>query len=93
MKLSLRFLLAVAIVLPMLPVGTDAHFQLVEPASWVEENPLGDPQKLGPCGGDPSGENAELLTGAVTEVTGGSQLHVKIRKRFSTRAITASHSR
>ena len=49
MKLYLRFLFAVAITLPMLPVGTDAHFQLLEPASWVEENQLGDPQKLGPA--------------------------------------------
>ena len=28
-----------------------AHFRLLEPASWIQENQLGDPQKLGPCGG------------------------------------------
>ena len=43
MKLSLRFLFALAITLPMLPVGTHAHFQLLEPASWIIENQLGDP--------------------------------------------------
>jgi hypothetical protein len=78
MKLFLRFLFVLVITLPMLPVVTQAHFILLEPASWVEENQLGAPQKLGPCGGDPAGDNAELLTGAVTEVTGGSELHVKM---------------
>jgi hypothetical protein len=28
-----------------------AHFRLLEPQSWIVENQLGDPQKLGPCGG------------------------------------------
>jgi hypothetical protein len=92
MKLFLRFLFALAITLPMLPVDTQAHFILIEPASWVTENQLGDPQKVGPCGGEPTGENAELLTEAVTEVTGGSELHVKIQERSSTRATTASPS-
>ena len=52
MKLYLRCLFAAAIMLPMLPVGTQAHFKLLEPASWItEDQRLGDPQKLGPCGG------------------------------------------
>lgn len=80
MKLVARFLFALVVTLPMLPAATQAHFILLEPASWVEENQLGDPQKLGPCGGDPAGDNAELLTGAVTEVIGGSDLHVKIQE-------------
>ena len=42
MKLFLRFLFALAITLPMLPVDTQAHFILLEPASWVTENQLGD---------------------------------------------------
>lgn len=24
-----------------------AHFHLVEPASWLQESPVGDPQKMG----------------------------------------------
>jgi hypothetical protein len=80
MKLFPRFLFALVITLPMLPAATQAHFILLEPASWVEENQLGDPQKLGPCGGDPAGDNAELLTGAATEITGGSELHMKIQE-------------
>ena len=97
MKLSLRVLFALAITLPMLPVGTHAHFQLLEPASWIQENQLGDPQKLGPCGGDPSRENEQLLTGAVTEVIGGSELHVKIQETIfhsgHYRVALAVHSR
>ena len=80
MKLHARFLIAMAITLPMIPVGTDAHFKLLEPASWIEEDERGDPQKLGPCGGDPRGQNDELLTGVVTQVTGGSMLHIKIQE-------------
>ena len=80
MKPYLRVLFAVAIALPMLPVGTDAHFKLLEPASWITEDERGDPQKVGPCGGDPRGQNEELLTGAVTKVTGGSMLHLKIQE-------------
>ena len=80
MKPYLRFLFAVAITIPMLPVGTHAHFLLVEPASWTTQDQRGDPQKVGPCGGDPRGQNEELLTGAVTAVTGGSTLHVNIQE-------------
>ena len=40
----------------------------------------GDPQKLGPCGGDPKGQNDMLLTSAVSKVTGGSKLHLKIQE-------------
>ena len=77
---AFRLPFAIAVGLTMLSAGTYAHFQLLEPASWVKENNLGDPQKLGPCGGDPMGKNDELLTGAVTKVTGGSMLHLKIQE-------------
>ena len=77
---SLRFLFAVAIALSMVPVGPQAHFQLLEPTPWIELNDLGNPQKIGPCGGEPSGDNDAILTGVVTEVTGGSDLHVKIQE-------------
>ncbi len=80
MKRHLPVLLALAVALVMLPVGTDAHFKLLEPTSWIEMNDLGDPQKVGPCGGNPDGDNADILTGVVTEVTGGSKLHLKIQE-------------
>jgi len=80
MRLSFRLWLAVAAVLAVVPVGTSAHFRLLEPAPWLMEDTLGNPQKLGPCGGDPGGQNDELLTNAVTQVTGGSMLHIRIQE-------------
>jgi hypothetical protein len=80
MKHLARLLLAVAAVMTAFPAGTDAHFKLLEPASWLNEDPRGDPQKLGPCGGDAKGQNDKLLSGAVTKVTGGSKLHLKIQE-------------
>src|SRR4051812_34040294 len=57
-----------AVALCLLPA--QAHFTLVEPASWiVETNPLGDPQKLAPCGG--TSQNPGAPSGALTEVMGG----------------------
>ncbi len=80
MKRHLPVLFALAVALVMLPVGTDAHFKLLEPTSWIEMNDLGDPQKIGPCGGNPDGNNDDILTGVVTEVTGGSKLHLKVQE-------------
>jgi hypothetical protein len=81
MKHSFRLLFAIAVALALaLPAVTSAHFKLLEPASWINEDPRGDPQKLGPCGGDPKGQNEKLLSGAVTKVTGGSNLHLKIQE-------------
>ena len=80
MKRHLPLLFALAVALVMLPVGTDAHFKLLEPTSWIVMNDLGDPQKIGPCGGNPDRDNADILTGVVTEVTGGSKLHLKIQE-------------
>ena len=80
MKRFLPVLLALAVALVVLPAGTQAHFKLLEPTSWIMMNDLGDPQKVGPCGGNPDGDNADILTGVVTEVTGGSKLHLKIQE-------------
>ena len=80
MKHAARFLLVFGGLALAVQPATYAHFKLLEPASWLIENERGDPQKLGPCGGDPSGENEQLLTGAVTEVTGGSELHLNIQE-------------
>ena len=52
------------------------HFKLLEPASWITENQLGDPQKLGPCGG--TSADAGTPTNAVTSVQGGQKLHIKL---------------
>jgi hypothetical protein len=56
------------------PAVVDAHFKLLEPASWIVENERGDPQKSAPCGADPKAE----MSAAVSKVTGGSKLHLKV---------------
>ncbi len=81
MQTKLRFALALAAAVTALTAGTNAHFKLMEPPSWiVPTNDLGDPQKTGPCGGEPKGDNAKILSNAVTKVTGGSKLHIKIQE-------------
>ena len=74
MKRCLPVLFALAVAVVLLPASAHAHFQLVEPPPWIVMNALGDPQKVGPCGGNPNGDNSEILSGIVTEVTGGSKL-------------------
>ena len=80
MKRFLHVLFAVAVAVAVLPVDTQAHFNLLEPKPWIVLNPLGNPQKVGPCGGNPNGDNDAILSGIVTEVTGGSKLHLKIQE-------------
>ncbi len=64
----------------LLAPDTSAHFKMVTPTPWVVTNDLGDPQKVGPCGGDPKGQNETILSKAVTRVAGGSKLHLKIQE-------------
>lgn len=59
-------------------VPASAHFILETPAASLEQNAIGDPQKLGPCGG--TLQDPGTPTGAVTELTGGSTLHLKLRE-------------
>jgi hypothetical protein len=63
---------SVALVAPM----ARAHFRLLEPTSWLVEDNLGNPQKMGPCGG--TGTDADKVTDAVAKVQGGSMLHIKM---------------
>ena len=67
-----------ALGMVLVPAMGQAHFRLLAPASWIEENQLGDPQKAAPCGGT----NADFgkPTYAVTDVKGGSLLHVKVQE-------------
>lgn len=77
-KNHLRFL-AIVVVGLALSSGTSAHFKMLTPTPWVNTNELGDPQKVGPCGGDPKGNDA-ILSKAVTKVVGGSKLPLKIQE-------------
>ncbi len=54
------------------------HFRLLEPASWLQESQLGDPQKAAPCGG--TSADPGKPTDKVTSVTGGEKLHIKIQE-------------
>ena len=72
--------IAVVVALTALPFAVPAHFRLLEPAEWLKTNQLGDPQKVGPCGGNPGGDNEKLLSNASTKVTGGSKLHLKVQE-------------
>ena len=50
-------LVVAALLALAVPAAVDAHFKLLEPASWIVENERGDPQKSAPCGGDPKAED------------------------------------
>ncbi len=78
MKLRIAAALGVGAAVLALPAVTSAHFILMQPASAIVENQLGDPQKLGPCGG--TSKDAGTPTGAVTEVKGGEMLHVHVKE-------------
>jgi hypothetical protein len=80
-RISVRFLnrlLLGSAALVVLVPPSSAHFRLLEPASWIEEDKLGDPQKAGPCGG--VAENPGKPTNAVTRVQGGDKLHIKVQE-------------
>jgi hypothetical protein len=78
MKLRIAAAMIAGLFGAAVPNAGSAHFILVEPKSWIEENFLGDPQKLGPCGG--TSKLAGVPTGAVTAVKGGSLLHLHVKQ-------------
>ena len=78
MKLRLAVALSAGATVLALPAVTSAHFILMQPASAIVENQLGDPQKLGPCGG--TSKDAGTPTNAVTEVKGGEMLHLHVKE-------------
>ena len=78
MRIVIRPALASMVLLAIAPAVTHAHFRLLEPASWLVENQLGDPQKAGPCGG--TNTDYGTPTFAVTQATGGAKLHVKVQE-------------
>ena len=78
MRRTTRAWLGIVALAAMLPATADAHFTLMEPASWLMENRLGDPQKAGPCGGTSADAGTPTMT--VTPVTGGSKLHIKVQE-------------
>jgi hypothetical protein len=78
MKLRLYVALAAGAAGLATPLVGSAHFILMQPSSAIVENQLGDPQKLGPCGG--ASKDPGMATGAVTQVAGGELLHVHVKE-------------
>jgi hypothetical protein len=76
--MKFRHVGAAALFLVLGSGAADAHFRLLAPASWIEENQLGDPQKAAPCGG--TNTDFGTPTYAVTEARGGSLLHIKVQE-------------
>jgi hypothetical protein len=54
----------------------DAHFKLLEPASWLVASDRGDPQKAGPCGGDAKDQGTP--SNIVGKAVGGSNVRVRV---------------
>jgi hypothetical protein len=75
---GLQALLLGSAVLASVAPQAMAHFHLIEPASWLQESPMGDPQKMAPCGG--TSADPGKPTGAVTNVQGGDKLHIKLQE-------------
>ena len=77
MKRTLLFLVIAAAAMSNV---ASAHFVLVQPAASLVQNRLGDPQKIGPCGGVSANPgrgtpaNPGVPSGAFTNVKGGSDL-------------------
>jgi hypothetical protein len=69
----MRLALALSAILAAPPLAF-AHFVLHAPASWRDQNFLGDPQKLGPCGD----EGAVADTGVVTAFSAGDTITITI---------------
>jgi hypothetical protein len=77
MKYFAGCLAALLLTLSFAPL-TVAHFKLLEPASWLVENDLGDPQKAAPCGG--TSQNPGMPSNAIGKIKGGTKLHLKVQE-------------
>jgi hypothetical protein len=77
MRLALGILSALGAAAALAPFA-DAHFRLLEPQGWLVESNLGDPQKLGPCGG--TSKDGGMPTNVVGKATGGQKLHIKVQE-------------
>ncbi len=78
MKSPLLKKIGLAAAIGLLASSASGHFKLTSPASWIEEDDRGDPQKMAPCGGTLA--DGGTRTGAVTDVTGGQMLRVAIEE-------------
>ena len=77
MRQILISLIAGIAIVSLAPLAS-AHFRMLEPQGWLVENDLGDPQKLGPCGG--TSADAGKPTNVVGKAVGGQMLHIKLQE-------------
>jgi hypothetical protein len=81
-----RSVLFAAIAVASVSAVADAHFVLIMPAASLVQNRLGDPQKIGPCGGVSANPgrgtpaNPGVPSGAVTNVKGGTDLPLMVQE-------------
>ena len=78
--------LLIAVVIVGIAARADAHFVLISPAASLVQDRIGDPQKIGPCGGvsaNPgrgTAANPGVPSGAVTSVKGGTNLPLLVQE-------------
>ncbi|HET9217867.1 MAG TPA: SCE4755 family polysaccharide monooxygenase-like protein, partial [Terriglobia bacterium] len=78
--------LLIAVVFVGIAARTDAHFVLISPAASLVQDRIGDPQKIGPCGGVSANPgrgtpaNPGVPSGAVTSVKGGTNLPLLVQE-------------
>jgi hypothetical protein len=78
MKFRLPVALAISALALLGPAVAAAHFVLVSPTPTLKQNALGDPQKLGPCGG--TTPNPGEPSGVINEAVGGDSIHIKVQE-------------
>jgi hypothetical protein len=76
MRYALPAAFAVAVAAVAIPAAVSAHFVMIEPNGWLMENQLGDPQKLGPCGGTTKDPGTQ--TNIVNQARGGDMLKIRV---------------
>lgn len=78
--------LLIAVVIVGIAARADAHFVLISPAASLVQDRIGDPQKIGPCGGVSANPgrgtpaNPGVPSGAVTSVKGGTNLPLLVQE-------------
>lgn len=84
--MTLRVLFATLVAVALSATAASAHFVLVYPAASMLQNRLGDPQKIGPCGGVSANPargtpaNPGVPSGAVTNVRGGTKIPLLVNE-------------
>ena len=66
--------LTMAFASTLVSLEADAHFRLASPANWVVQDPLGSPQKTGPCGN----EGPETPSNVTTAFRPGDTVTIQI---------------